>query len=306
MKRSFLQATLLFAALMHAPSIAADRDEFRFAVISHPMKAASGEDSLREAIEATDEENLAFVVVNGIKAVDEPCTDKLYLRRKALLQSAKNGLVVSLAASDWTECKSENGKSAAIGKLNRLRELFFADKFSAGENKISLVRQSMTAKYRSFSENARWEMDGIMFATINIPANNNNYVFDAGRNSEFEDRLVANRDWLNRIFTSAARKSFAGIVLFCDANPLAEPRAKTVKRDGYLETRRQINTLVAKFPGRVLIVRGTANGSPASSPIHWRGNVGEVAAGPGWIEIGVKRSAPALFTIAVHPERTSH
>lgn len=299
MKSRLLPSLLLGAALLHAPSYAAEPGAFDFAVIAHPSDASQKDDELRAAIEQADAHNLAFIVVNGIKATEEPCTDKLYLRRRALLQDAKNGLIVSLAASDWAECKAANGKSASIAKLNRLRELFFANDFSMGDSKIPVMRQSLIAKYRDFVENARWEIDRMMFATVNIPANNNHYVLDAGRNSEFEDRLVANREWLSRIFTSAARKKFAGIVLFCDGNPLAE-RNRVGQRDGYVETRRHIKALAAKFPGKVLLVHGS---TPSAGPvrIQWQGNLGELPADGQWTKITVNRSDPALFTAATHP-----
>lgn len=299
MKNRLLPALLLGAALLHAPAHAAAPGRFSFAVIAHPSDAAGKDDELREAIEHTDAHNLAFVVVNGLKTADEPCTDNLYLRRKALLQDAKNGLIVSLAASDWVECKDANGKPAANGKLNRLRELFFVDDFSLGDSKLPVIRQSLTPKHRDFVENARWEIGRTMFATINIPANNNHYVLDAGRNSEFEDRLVANREWLSRIFTYATRKRFIGIVLFCDGNPLAPKGAE--KRDGYAETRRHVRALAAKFSGKVLIVHGKTAAPTESARIHWQANLGELAAGGVWTRVTVNRSDPALFTVAANP-----
>lgn len=307
MKRIALHSIVVCALLAHAASAMADSTEFSVGVISHAVKSSLEESVLGDLIEASDAENLAFIVAIGIKATDEPCTDKAYQARKALLHSAKNGLIVSPAASDWTECKNENGKSAAIGKLNRLRELFYVDEFSLGATKIPLIRQSMTAKYRSFVENARWEMGNIMFATINLPANNNHYVSDAGRNSEFEDRQVANRDWLQRVFNFATRSKADGIVLFCDANPLPTP-GKGIKRDGYAEIRKQIFALAAKFPGKVLIVSGQNAAAEASPGIRWHGNLGELNAGSGWVKLTVGQSLPALFMMetALGPANNKH
>jgi hypothetical protein len=295
MKKMLLQSMALCIAMAQASSMAAEVGEFSFGVISHPFQSASVDSALREAIEETDADNLAFVVANGIKAADEPCTDKLYNRRKELLQAAKNGMIVSLAASDWAECRNENGKSVAIGKLNRLRDLFFGDEFSLGASKIPVIRQSMTAKFRSFVENARWEIGETMFATINLPRNNNHYISDAGRNSEFEDRLVANRDWLHRIFAYATRRKLDGIVLFCDANPLSSPGGT---RDGYVETRRQIRILATEFPGKTLIVHDQATEPSASTAINWQGKLGELDTGSGRIKLTVNPSQPALFSVA--------
>ena len=125
MTERILQAIALLAAFALGPQADAATGKFAFAVIAHPLTAEGGVSAIHAAIEQTDADNLAFVVANGIKAVDEPCTDTAYNRRKALLSSAKNGLVVSLAASDWATCRDENGKSAAIGRLTHLRDMFF-------------------------------------------------------------------------------------------------------------------------------------------------------------------------------------
>jgi hypothetical protein len=296
MKTRLLPCLGLCAMLALAPHAFAGPGTFSFGVIA-PSLTHSSDDELRDAIETSDAENLTFVVANGIKTTNEACTDNVYSRRKALFQEAKNGLIVSLAGSDWADCKGENGKSAAIGKLNRLRELFFTDEFSDGIRKIPVIRQSTIAKFRDFVENARWEIGDTMFATINLPANNNHYVFDAGRNGEFEDRQIANRDWLNRIFTHASLHKLDGIVLFCDGNPLARPGGS--KRDGFAEMRRQIIKLAATFPGKILIIHRQADKTLAPPAVSWRGNLGELNVGAGWTKVDVNSSIGSMFSIAL-------
>lgn len=301
--RRCLPWLLAGAAGACAGNVMAQPSQFNFAVIAH---AANGADdtALRAAIAETDADNLAFVVANGIKSNSEPCSDSLYTSRKELLNEAKNGLIVSLTASDWSECRNLKNRSAAVERLNRLRELFFTDEFSFGASKIPVIRQSGTSKFRNYAENTRWEIGTVMFATINLPANNNHYRTEAGRNSEFEDRLIANRDWLQRIFAFAARKKMAGIVLFCDGDPLAKPGLLQLfdlnrKRDGFAEVRGQINALAAKFSIKVLVIHGQEETKPATpSSIIWRDNVGDLALGGGWSKISVNSSAPALFAIS--------
>lgn len=301
MKKTFLKGLLACGVFTQVCGATAATDAFDFGVIAHPFETQEVA-VLRESITETDSENLAFVVANGIKARSEPCSDTVYNARKALLDSAKNGLIVSLAASDWTDCKGKNGRSAAIGRLNRLRELFFSDEMSLGASKIPLVRQSATAKFRSYGENARWEIGKTMFATINLPENNNHYLPEAGRNSEFEDRLIANRDWLNRIFTYAKLKKLTGVVLFCDGNPLARPNragSGSARRDGFAEARQQISALATKFPGKVLVVYDRNDAGPRSpTGIVWRGNVGTIVAGPSWTKVRVDPTSPSLFAVA--------
>ena len=301
-KRSLLLLVLVSLACAPPRPALAQSDEFSFGVIGHASGAAADQSALRDAIEQSDESNLAFVVVNGIKSAVEPCSDTLYLQRKAILEQAKNGLMLSLAASDWSECRNAGERSAAVERLNRLRDLFFVDEFSFGASKLPLVRQSNSAKFRNYGENTRWEIGVVMFATVNLPSNNNHYRSEAGRNNEFEDRLIANRDWLRRVFTFAARKKLAGIVLFCDGNPLDESgtpgRLKTAgRRDGFAETRQQIGLLAARYSGQVLVIHGQAESKPNSSNSIFRHkNLGQLGVAAGWVKVTVNSSFPGLFS----------
>jgi hypothetical protein len=295
MRTSLCQILTLVAMLTSTSIAIASTDKFSFGVIPREIRATVDDSTLRDAIIESDADNLAFVVANGIKAANEPCTDAAYSRRKGLLHTAKHGLIVSLAGSDWADCKSETGRSIATARLSRLRELFFVDEFSIGATRLPLIRQSATVKFHSFVENARWGVGNVMFATINLPGGNNHYVSAAGRNSEFEDRLVANRDWLNRIFLHATHDEMAAVVLFSDGNPLT--RGRSGKRDGYIETRREILAIAAKFPGKVLIVHGQPSKRSRTHDIRWRKNIGEVGVAGRRLKIAVRPHEPALFFV---------
>ncbi len=298
MNERMIRILILCAMLAYGLPARAATEKFSFGVISPSPSTTEGESVLRAAIEETDAENLAFVVANGVKSAEEPCNDEAYGRRKTLLDSAKNGLIVSLAASDWAYCRDENGKSAAIGRMTRMREMFFPEQFSFGATKIPLVHQSTSARFRTYVENTRWEIGDVIFATIDLPANNNHYLIEAGRNSEFEDRLVANRNWLHQIFTYAKYKKLRSVVLFSDGDPLSLPGRSRGRRDGFAEIRRQIVTSAARFPGTVLVVHGSDtpvhNGA---AEIHWHGRLGELATSPGWTRIDVNPALPAVFTV---------
>jgi hypothetical protein len=301
-----LQACLMaaLAVTMSRPAWA-QRDGFSFGVIA--QGAPHDESLLREAITDTDADNLAFVLVNGFKQPSEPCTDTLYEGRKTLLDSAKNGLILSLAASDWISCNGAQNHAASIGQLGRVRELFFSGDMSLGGSKLPLIRQSGTVKFRGYVENARWNVGEIMFATVNLPAANNHYLSEAGRNSEFEDRQVATREWLKRIFTYAAQRKMPGIVLFTDGNPLAAPAPRSLfasnsKLDGFREVRRQITSLAEKYQGKVLLIHGQTGLPAAAAPvILWQKNLATLAANRpngDWIKVNVEPAASVVFKLA--------
>ncbi len=293
-------ASLLLATLC-AP-VAAQPAEFTFGVIGQVITTPNDGSPLVQAITESDADDLAFIVANGFKRADEACSDQLYELRRDLLSNAKNGLVLSLAGSDWSECKNVNGHSTAVERLSRLRELFYVDEFSFGASKIPLIRQSNAAKYRSYVENARWTVGSVLFASVNLPAMNNHYRMEAGRNSEFEDRLIANRDWLHHTFAVAKFNHMTSVVLICDGDPLQKPGTQrlfdsNVKRDGFAEIRQQLTTLAGKFPGKVLIIHNRFDGHGArSDTIAWHGNVGELEVGAEWVKVSVKAENPARFS----------
>src|SRR5690606_20388482 len=127
--------------------------------------------------------------------------------------------IVSITASDWAQCVNAKNRSIATERISRVRDVFFTDEFSLGDSKIPVSRQSAMPKFRMYAENMRWRINDVMFATINLPSNNNNYLNAAGRNNEFEDRQIANTDWLKRLFLTAKIGKMDGIVLFCDGIP---------------------------------------------------------------------------------------
>lgn len=276
---------------------------FSFGVIARSLTMATDASALRDALTDSDADNLAFVVANGIKASNEPCTDTLYEQRKVILQEAKNGVVLSLTASDWSACTNTQGRSAAIDRLTRLRDLFFTGEFSLGATRIPVLRQSAMPKFRSYVENVRWEVGDVLFATINIPADNNHYLTDAGRNSEFEDRIIANKDWLQRLHLFASQKKLAGIVLFCDGNPLREPDpvgffSPPAKRDGFAETRQMIEATATKYAGKILVIHaqnGTDN--TISKDITWNNNLGHLDVNGSWLKLTVNATGPTLFSV---------
>lgn len=306
--KKFISHSLACIAMLY-PIFAhsAESARFSFGVIAQSVPSDIGNSALRQAIAESDADNLAFVVANGVKAVNEPCTDTVYKNRRTLLNSAKNGLIVSITAGDWTACRDENNHLTAFESINLLRELFFSDEFSFGDSKIPLIRQSTMPKFRNYAENMRWRINDVMFATINVPANNNNYVYAAGRNSEFEDREIANNDWLKRLFVTARIKKLDGIVLFCDGNPFMQADQSRIfsnkKREGFTDIRQKIIELGNKFHGKILIVHNEdASGqSSRKEGIIWHKNIGTVHADAPWRKITVNSSAPELFDMVSVP-----
>jgi hypothetical protein len=304
---------LLLAAALAWPclALAGPPVAHQFGVIGHSFATNADEAPLRQALLATGDTAYAFVVATGIKHVDDACSDALYLARRELFAEAPRPLVLVPAASDWSVCTTPAGRSAAQERLTRLRELFFDEAASLGARKLSLARLSSTSKFRSFAEYAQWEVGNVLYATMNVTSDNNHFRPEAGRNSEFEDRLVANRAWLHRLATYAQRKKLAAIVLFSEgdigvqaADTKAAKSAKgqaaplpNSRQDGFADVRRQVTAIALKFPGKVLLVDSAPLAEGSAPAIAWHGNLGHLSLGSHVVEVKVAPGTSTLFSI---------
>ena len=279
----------------------------RFGVIGHTFASGAAEAQLAKAIDYTHKSSLAFVVATGVKGASEPCSDELYMRRRDLLEDAKRPVVVVPAASDWAYCKNAGGRLVSVERLNRLRELLYEEPSALGTRPLMLARQSANAKFRSYAENAYWIVGAVLYATVNIPSNNNNYRSEAGRNSEYEDRTVANRFWLTRLFSHAKGKQLSGVVLFSEGNVnilKEEPgllarlgRSNQTPQDGYVTARRQIVALAKKFQGKVLLIDTSPVLNGTEPAIAWRENIGHVSVGSRVMQVEVSPGAEQMFRL---------
>lgn len=285
----------VFSPLASLPlQAAADREAYSFGVMSPARMSGT---MLVDTLTTSDADNLAFVVSNGIKSGDEPCDDNFLTQRRAAFEHAKNGVIVNITATDWVNCRRPDGKSAAIERLAYLRELMYTDEFSLGATRLPTFRQASSPQFRSFVENARWEIGDILYATIDIPSDNNHYVTAAGRNSEFEDRIVANRAWLQRLATLANSHRMKAIVLFCDGNPFTKADLK--HRDGYQEMRQDLQAITDKYAGRILVIHADSSQLLRAPAPHiiWRKSLGELGLTGAWTRITVRHYDGVHFLV---------
>lgn len=298
-----LCGALLAAGAAAAPKTAPDH---QFGVIGHSFANGGGEPQLEQALHKTRDASLAFVVATGVKAASEPCTDALYERRRELFDESRRPVVLLPAASDWAECKNAAGRLVGIERLNRLREVLYAEPSALGARPLMLARQSANPKFRSYAENAYWIVGDVLYATVNIPSNNNHYRPEAGRNSEFEDRAVANRFWLKRLFAQAKRSRMSGLVLFSEGDVkvlsdepglLARFGRAPAAQDGFAPVRKQIVQLAAQYEGKVLLIDTAPVGNGSEPAVAWKGNLGHVSIGSRVVHVHVKSKGEQLFTL---------
>lgn len=230
---------------------------FSFAVVGTGTRDERATGSLLRAV---GDGPSRFVVHFDLRlAAEDACADPGLERRRALLNASPRPAVPVVAAVEWADCPGARGDPTE--RLERVADLYFGSDESLGQARMPWVRQSAVARFKRYRENLRWQSGRILFATINLPADNNGFRFGAGRNGEFEERLVANRAWLERTFRLAQERRLAGVVLFIDgaprfASPLRAPDNRLHERDGFYEFKVVLRDLVAAFHGKVLLFQG--------------------------------------------------
>ncbi len=242
----------------------ADSEPFSFGVIGDVPYARTEVTQLWEMIEEMNREPLAFTVhVGDIKDGHTPCTDDDLWARKHDFEASRHPFIYVPGDNEWTDCgRAEAGGHDPAIRLNRLREIFFVDGFALGRAKLQLARQSEDTHFVGYRENARWQWDGVVFITLNLPGSNNGWVPKA-KNREFFDRLSANSRWLEQGFELARQQSAPALVLFMQGDPGFEERLDRHnsgrRRDGYFEFKEQLITEAARFGRPILVVHGDSH-----------------------------------------------
>jgi hypothetical protein len=268
-----------------------------------------------DLLHAIDQGTARFVV--HAEASSSSCSDAALEARWAILDASMKPVVPIASGSEWTDCA--NGGSDPFERLQHVDDVFFATDRSLGQTRMSWSRQSAVPRFRRYRENLRWQWGRVLFATVNVPDNNNDFRLGAGRNGEFEDRTVANRAWLERTFRLASERKLPGVVLFIDAaprfgTPLRPPDTRSRDRDGYYEWKLALREFVAAYKGRVLLVQARHEaGAPrpagvdrplrdaAGRPLE---NLLRVAAPEAdgdarWLRVEVDPADPVLFRVTV-------
>lgn len=231
------------------------RGAFTFAVVG----TTSPDDRAATMMHAAADGSARFVVhfdVAGVEA--DACSDAATERRRALLDAVPKPVVPVVAGNAWTACE------AGLDPLERLEHVddaLFGTDESLGRRRLPWLRQSAVPRFSRYRENVRWIAGRVLFATLNLPEGNNHFRRGAGRNGEFEDRVVADRAWLARNFRLAAERRLSGVVLFVDGaprfgEPLRAPDARAAERDGYYEFKLALREHASTFKGTVLLVQG--------------------------------------------------
>ena len=169
------------------------------------------------------------VHLGDFKGSEEPCTDELFLRRRAEFNTFTGPLIFTPGDNDWTDSHYLlAGGRDPLERLAKLREVFFAGERSLGQQPLALVTQRRDPAFAKYVENARWTHGGVVFATVHIVgSDNNDQPAVPGAEAEFAERDAASAAWIRAAFAEAHATAAAGVVLFFQADPLGADFGQT-------------------------------------------------------------------------------
>ena len=273
-----------------------------FAVLANIPSSVTYEDETQNMLQWIAEAGQVHFIVDlgNVRGADESCGNALFARRQALLNATPAPLVFVPGVRDWVDCARPGaGSFDPTERLDAVRDLFLSGNLSLGTPAMRVIRQSELPAFTPYRENMRWIDDGVVFATLNVPGGNNHFVDGGGRNGEYEDREVANRNWIDHAVTDAQRRHARGLVFLFEGDPgfatrAAQAAAQRVggshwaepfdwwfrrprERDGYASLRRDLLRAVARFDGPVLIIHG--RDTPRINAPHFASSPAETARG---------------------------
>ena len=234
-------ATLAVALSFCAHATAA---QFVFAALGDTPYTRDEEPQFISMIAEMNRQPLAFVLhVGDFKDARSECSDALYLQRREWFQLSHHPFFYTPGDNEWTDCgRAYWAPHAPLERLARLRQLFFARDSSLGQRTLDAERQDN----RGHPEHMRWQIEDIVFATLNIPGPDNNRARMA---DESRQRTAALIDWMRDTFRIARSRSLPGVVLATQANIWSGSSAYA----------RILETLAAeaqRYAGQVLVIHG--------------------------------------------------
>jgi hypothetical protein len=274
-------------------------DAFTFGVFGDTPYNDAEETQYLRMLEKMNREPLAFAVHVGDFKGGGACSDELYLKRRAQFDSSTHPFIYTPGDNEWTDC----GRKDRIERLARLRQIFFADRFSLGRERIELLAQDKCLEAGcpcpAHPENRFWSRAGVRFVTLHIVGSRNNYGFDAASDAEARCRDAANSAWLEQAVRASERSETRALAVFIQANPFDVRDAQV-----YRPFLRQLQEAARRLRKPVLFVHGDTHMQRVDTPFSDSfGNAVlemtrlEVFGSPfvGWVKVTVDPADPQVF-----------
>lgn len=305
----------LLTALGGVPLAAAARGaRFAFAVLGDTPYSEAEASALAALIDVINvDPGLRFAVhVGDIKASDERCSDRLLEQRFALLDRLALPWLFTPGDNDWADCHDgAAGRFHPLERLQRLRRLaYLQPDRSRGPRALALEHQGPP-----FVENALFELEGLVFATVHAIGSDNGWLPWRGidlndraaapraeRVAEIEAREAAALAWIDAAFARAQAIDARGAVLFFHANPRLERSPEHPRRRRFNAFVDRLRAGARAFARPVLLAHGDLHWYFVDRPfadLPWVTRV-QVPGSPfvGWVKVEVDSADARLFRVA--------
>lgn len=310
--KALLTALLAIFALL--PAGTARAETWRFALIGDTPYNGSERRKLPDMLRDIAGRHPAFIVHAGdFKSGSTRCGDALFRDRHALFDASAVPLVYVPGDNEWADCsRVPAGRFDALERLNKLRELFFAEPLSLGKTRLPVERQSTATP-----EHLRWQLGPVLFVTLNVPGGNNNRAAPpsgggpGAADTEFLARNPLVIGWLKQGFAQARRRKLAGIVVVMQADPGFKHFAAGLAHSGYRDLLETLRDETLAFDGSVLLVHGDTHWQRVDQPLR-HPKTGRPLANftraetfgyplLGWVEAIIDDRSRQLFRFEAHP-----
>jgi hypothetical protein len=254
------------------------------------------------------------VHVGDFKSGTEPCSDELYADRKQLFDQAPLPVIFVPGENDWLSCQRRTtGKHEPDERLQTLRDIFFSRAAITAKTGLTIDQQGqLEFNFGANMEQLRWRIGPVLYLTLNVPGNSNNWGNGAIGSAEYQSRMAAVRDWIEKSFTIAERESLRGVVIFAHADPDFEAWAEDKPARGFGELLGELRSAFDTYKGDVVFIHGDTHVMRSDRPFNdadgqpmRRFRRVEVYGSPilGWVELKVDPEGERLFRLSIHPLR---
>lgn len=167
---------------------------------------------------------LPFAIhVGDFKDGTSDCGDAVYAQAQDYFQGFDTALIYTPGDNDWLDCQRRGDNP--LERLQALRKRFFAKPQSQGRKPLAVQRQAdVMPAFARYTENLRWQHQGVVFATYHTVGFNNGMETDNPVvRAEALAREAANAAWITACFALARQHGARAMVLATQADALVYP-----------------------------------------------------------------------------------
>ncbi len=291
-----------------------------------PYAKADDQPKIPALLESINASDIAFSMYDGdIKDGSSQCADDIYDAAAAMFNSLKKPVLYIPGDNEWTDChRTNNGGYDNLERLNHLRKTMFSKAESYGMETVTPEHQGSPGE--KFAENIRYSKGGAMFVGLNVPGSNNNKVNGdkdctkksartpdqcAADNAEYEERNMANIEWLNGSFEKAKAEGAKGLMIVIQGDvgfdiPETEDddESRRPGKDGYAAFLDAVIAATRAYDGQVVLVHGDTHFFKIDKPLidatHMLANFTRVqtfgSPNVHWLKVTVDAANPNVFT----------